>query len=313
VILKPLPVVLAFALAGGAILDAQPQTAQTPPPQAAPSGQAPTSPGPTLDPVKVQKIKDLKLRAFHSKDPKEKQTLCQQVVDLSIELYNTADSDAVQCLRDAGDAIQAQEHQKAADAATLAKKNEEQEALASARNAFAASNITLALSELARAKNAVPDDPEVAQLESRFRQAQQVEQRVNYIRGGSALAVVGGLIGLIFVKRGKREPYLEVVDGPNLGQRYKLEREVVMIGAVEEYEGVKNDIVVPDPDRSISRFHCRILRVKKKWYLLDKDSVNYTWVDGKRVDHGVPVRLRKGSRISLAEVCDFRLRFERKS
>lgn len=316
-ILKPLPAVLAFALIGRVALGAVPQTAGTPAPQsAAPSGQTPTSARPAVDSAEAQRIKDLKLKAFHTNDPKEKQALCQQVRDLSINLYNIADPDAVQCLKDAENEISAEEARRAAFDAERAKnekaERDKQEALASARSLFAASSITAALTALARANNAVPNDPEVARLENRFRQAEQVQQRINYIRGGSALAAVAALIGLIFVKRGKKEPYLEVVDGPNLGRRYKLEQEVVMIGAVEEYGGVKNDVVVPDPERTISRFHCRILRVRKKLYLLDKDSVNRTWVDRNLVQHGVPVRLRKGSRISVAKVCELRIGFERK-
>jgi pSer/pThr/pTyr-binding forkhead associated (FHA) protein len=58
--------------------------------------------------------------------------------------------------------------------------------------------------------------------------------------------------------------------------------------------GLRNDLVLEDPDRTISRFHAEVRFEAGKWVLLDLNSQNGTWVDAHRVERvplssGVPV------------------------
>ncbi len=58
--------------------------------------------------------------------------------------------------------------------------------------------------------------------------------------------------------------------------------------------GSQNDLVLEDPDRTVSRFHAEVRQERGGWVLLDLNSQNGTWVESRRVDRvelraGVPV------------------------
>lgn len=58
--------------------------------------------------------------------------------------------------------------------------------------------------------------------------------------------------------------------------------------------GLQNDLVLEDPDRTVSRFHAEVRLDAGRWVLMDLNSQNGTWVDARRVDRvqlmsGVPV------------------------
>jgi predicted component of type VI protein secretion system len=58
--------------------------------------------------------------------------------------------------------------------------------------------------------------------------------------------------------------------------------------------GLQNDLVLEDPDRTVSRFHAEVRQDGGGWVLLDLNSQNGTWVESRRVDRvelraGVPV------------------------
>jgi pSer/pThr/pTyr-binding forkhead associated (FHA) protein len=60
--------------------------------------------------------------------------------------------------------------------------------------------------------------------------------------------------------------------------------------------GAQNDLVLDDPDRTISRFHAEIRWEDGRHVLLDLGSQNGTWMDARRVDRveltpGVPVTI----------------------
>jgi len=87
---------------------------------------------------------------------------------------------------------------------------------------------------------------------------------------------------------------------------------VVHIGAVPEDGGSKNDIVVHDVERMISRFHCEIHHKEGKLFLNDLNSSNGTFVDKKKVPPGRPVRIKSGSQVALGGSCTLRVGFEKK-
>jgi pSer/pThr/pTyr-binding forkhead associated (FHA) protein len=60
--------------------------------------------------------------------------------------------------------------------------------------------------------------------------------------------------------------------------------------------GLQNDLVLEDPDRTVSRFHAEVRQERGGWVLLDLNSQNGTWVESRRVDRvelraGVPVMI----------------------
>ena len=64
--------------------------------------------------------------------------------------------------------------------------------------------------------------------------------------------------------------------------------------------GLQNDLVLEDPDRTISRFHAEVRQETGGWVLLDLNSQNGTWVESRRVDRvelkaGVPVAIGRYS------------------
>lgn len=64
--------------------------------------------------------------------------------------------------------------------------------------------------------------------------------------------------------------------------------------------GLQNDLVLEDPDRTISRFHAEVRQESTGWVLLDLNSQNGTWVESRRVDRvelraGVPVAIGRYS------------------
>lgn len=64
--------------------------------------------------------------------------------------------------------------------------------------------------------------------------------------------------------------------------------------------GLQNDLVLEDPDRTISRFHAEVRAEAGGWVLLDLNSQNGTWVESRRVDRvelrtGVPVAIGRYS------------------
>jgi len=89
---------------------------------------------------------------------------------------------------------------------------------------------------------------------------------------------------------------LTILTGPSKGSIFKLEGEVVTLGRSDEA-----DIALPDP--SLSRVHCRFLRVGRgpaTGYLVeDFDSTNGTYVGGERIDK--PTFLTDGVRVGLGK------------
>jgi len=71
-------------------------------------------------------------------------------------------------------------------------------------------------------------------------------------------------------------PRLEIVDGPDKGKLFVLEREETVIGRLAYC-----DIVLPQ--KNISRQHARLVRSGSEYFLEDMDSTNGTFLNGKRV------------------------------
>jgi DNA-binding winged helix-turn-helix (wHTH) protein len=88
-------------------------------------------------------------------------------------------------------------------------------------------------------------------------------------------------------------PLLKVKEGPLAGREFPINRDAITLGRDEEC-----DIVVPD--RQISRIHLRVQRDGLDYVLEDLGSKNGTFVNGKQVQEGQPVRLQDGDEIHVA-------------
>jgi len=71
-------------------------------------------------------------------------------------------------------------------------------------------------------------------------------------------------------------PRLEIVDGPDKGKLFVLERDETVVGRLAYC-----DIVLPQ--KNISRQHARLVRSGSEYFLEDMDSTNGTFLNGKRV------------------------------
>jgi pSer/pThr/pTyr-binding forkhead associated (FHA) protein len=60
--------------------------------------------------------------------------------------------------------------------------------------------------------------------------------------------------------------------------------------------GAQNDIVLDDPDRTVSRFHAEVRPEGDRYVLVDLGSQNGTWSEEKRIDR---VELRRGTPVTI--------------
>src|SRR5688500_17994024 len=86
---------------------------------------------------------------------------------------------------------------------------------------------------------------------------------------------------------------VQVLRGSNAGQVYELSGDETTLGRHSEC-----GIVLPD--QTISRQHARILRHSDSYYVEDLQSLNGTFVNGKRIDG--QQRLESGDRIQIHDV-----------
>jgi hypothetical protein len=123
-----------------------------------------------------------------------------------------------------------------------------------------------------------------------------VKGRVRTALYGATAVGVLGLGALLVVRWKRRRRWLHVVEGPEVGRRFKLEKDVITIGAV----GEDVDWVIDDPHRRLSRKHCQIARSGRHFWIVDL-SRNGTCLNGRMLPKGEPVLLRRNDEISLVD------------
>lgn len=127
-------------------------------------------------------------------------------------------------------------------------------------------------------------------------------------------AAVLALIAGVMAARRRRQVvvgYLLALDGVEKGRRYLLNQEVTHVGGVAMDTGKKNEVVVRDPDRLVSRFHLEVHKRKNLYYVIDLDSSNGTYLNGRRLPAGAATRLRSGDRLALANAVSFTLQLSK--
>ncbi len=279
----------------------------------APAAGQPAFQLPPPDPNKPR-IAQLMSQALATSDPHQQVELYAEILrlDPSNQAAFTGHQQAQQKI-DEERAKQQQEEQQSeqANQSEAEKQVKGEEARQRAESAFLAGDLKTAHTQIAVADTLLSGNLAVQQLRSRIDAAIQARDRIRYIGAGVGVVAIAGLIVLFLRNRGQKQAYLEVIEGLDKGKRYNLDQDISHIGAVAEDGGNKNEIVLRDVERMISRFHCEIHKQNGKFFLIDCGSANGTSVDRKRVRAGQPIRLKAGSRVELGGTCALRIGLER--
>jgi hypothetical protein len=290
----------------------------------APTANAPGTPPPPIifqnpnqakDDAKQAQVSKLTQQALHTDDPAQQASIYENI--LTLDPSNLV---ASQGYRDAEQKIEQNKTQQQKAAEEQAKQSQEaaqksatfDTSMKSGEAAFLAGDLAGAQSQLAIAQKADPQNPQLQNLQTRVNTAVQARQRITWLEFGGGAVVLLGAVGLLVMSLGKKEPYLEVEDGMDKGKRFGLDQEVTHIGAIPQDGEAKNEIVLRDTDRMISRFHCEIHRQGSKLFLIDVNSANGTFLDRRPIPPEKPVRLKKGSEVVLGGTCTLRVGFEKK-
>lgn len=284
-------------------------------PSVAPAGPL-QIPGQAEEKARRDKVSDLTAKSLQSDDPEEQVRLNTEILKL-----DPANQVAYNALKSAQEKIQ-QAQAKQAQQETVTKQQTDQsqareaarrDALQKAEDALLANDFKKASEQLAIVRSIAPNDAEALVLAERANKQLQDRKRLMYTAIGGAAGGLALLGGLLLVGRGKKIAYVEIVTGVDEGKRFEFSGDVLHIGAIEQDGGSKNEVVVHDPERMISRFHCEIHRRGSRFYVFDLKSANGTFVDRKRIKPGQPVRVTSRTSIELAGACSLRLGRARKS
>ena len=268
--------------------------------------------------AKQAQVANLMSQALRSNNSAEQASLYGRILDIDPNNVPAAEGykDAQQKTEQARAQQQQRQEQQARQSEDQANKQQQlQRAMGQGQTAFVHGDLARAMSQLSIAERIAPGNPAVQALRQRVNGAYSLQERVRWIAGGGG--VVALLAGLVYLwrRRGRggrnRHAVLEVVDGIDKGKRFNLDGAVSHIGAVTQDGGARNEIVLRDAERMVSRFHCEIHRRENQLFVVDCNSSNGTFVDNKRIPSGKPVRLRNGSRVELGRTCALQVRFER--
>jgi hypothetical protein len=276
-------------------------SAQQPPP-------APVAPG-ALTPETADRIKELKLKALAAEDRNDLPALNTQL-ELYKEILQLDPNDVLarQRKEKIEDDIRKRkledESRRLTAASGAARQDLVRRRIADAEQAILDARATKSRASLDHAKkelddarrDAQPGDPDIARLDAQIAQIEH-DWWVGQVELWTLLGLIilTPIVALVFYLL-KKERMLEIVHGPQAGDRFKLQKdkELVSIGAL----GV--DWVIADPLRKISRHHCDVVRAKRRYFLVDQSS-NGTLVNGQLVERGQPILLKRGDRIGLSD------------
>jgi hypothetical protein len=251
-------------------------------------------------------IAKLLQKALDETDPAEQIRIYRRILDLDPTNQNAFNG--IRAAQDKIDNARKQADQRDEER----RKKKQNQAIADANAALDRNDPDAASSALEIAKRIALANPEISGIAARISAMQYFRQRLEYAAFGFAVALVGIVVAFIVGFRGKRVPYVEVLDGPLAGKRFEISKTPLLVGSVGDYGGGSNDIVLTDPDGMIAEAQCEIHEKSGKYYLLDCGSPHGTAADGKTVNPDRPAPLKSGSRIDLAGVCKLRFGFERK-
>ena len=260
-------------------------------------------------------VRDLMQQALETDDPYEQARLYQKIllIDPNNAVAYSGRKDALEKIdrMEAAEHEQRQEESEQIDDA-LGRELIRREAVQKTEDALLMDDLESARREIDRALEVAPADPDVQRLDQLIAERERSGRRTRYLLIGLGVAALIGLAVFLLFWIRNRDPYVEVIAGRQKGERFPFDANLVKIGAVADDGGEKNDVVLPDVERMISRFHCEIHRRGRTFYLIDVGSANGTFLDRRQITPGKPFRLRRGARVELAHTCVIRLGFERR-
>ena len=257
---------------------------------------------PSLEQDNRQRSALLMSQALRSNNPEEQMQLYDRVVRL-----DPSNSAAAQGYKEAQQQIQArQQSEKTWESGQIQRLQQEHSgdverdgALKRAQEAFVKGDLSGAQRNLSIAQRIAPNSGPVLSLAQNLSAAQRVRSQFWILGGGGGLlALTGGLVYFLR-RRGKKQACLHIISGDASGRKYDLNKDKIAIGSVVRDGEYRNDIVVTDSQRMVSRFHCEIHRREREYFVVDCKSANGTWLDHKLITPGQPQRLKRGSRIEL--------------
>lgn len=288
-----------------------------------PTGAAP-APAPIILPeqspqekAEQEQVRKLTVAALEASSPEEAVSINKQILVL-----DPGDMPAQQRLDKAQAAIDAanaqrergKQEEQASAAKLEANSTRRAELLHETQNALLLGHLNEAQDKLNDAQRLGANGPEVDRLHelivSRIRNRLLLRAGL----GGGGVVACAGLLIFFWRRRGRTKiAYLVSLDGVDKGKRYLLNQEVTHIGGVAMDGGRKNEVLVRDPDRQVSRFHCEVHKRGNNCYLIDLDSSNGTFLHGRSLQPGMAVRLRNGDKFTLARAATFELRIDRQA
>ena len=263
-----------------------------------------------------QQVSGLLQKALKTNDPGAQLALYDQIlsVDPDNQIAFNARKEA-QGKLDASQAQKSEQEQKTAQAQAEVAQKEKDFAgnLDKAQSAFLAGNLVLADQTLSAAEKVFPGNPVAAQIRQRLDAARGRASSIFTLGAAGAGAAVLGALAWLFMARGQKDPFIEITVGLDKGKKFNVDQAVMKLGAIAEDGGQKNDVVLRDAERMVSRFHAEIHNQNGKLYVIDANSSNGTFVDKKRIAAGKPVLLSKGSQVSFGGTCAVKIGFEKRS
>lgn len=291
------------------------------PPATVPAGAAPASvpiilPGQSpQEKAQQEQVRKLTVDALSASTPEEAVSINKQILVLDPgDMPAQQRLDKAQATIDAANAQR--EHGKQeqqASAARLEANNIRSAALLrETQDALLTGHFNEAQDKLNDAQRLGAGGPEVDRLHALILSRTRNRLLLRVGLGGSGVLACAGLLLFVWRRRGRTmTAYLIALDGVDKGKRYLLNQEVTHIGGVAMDGGRKNEVLVRDPDRQVSRFHCEVHKRGNNCYLIDLDSSNGTFLHSRALQPGVVVKLRNGDKFTLARSAVFQLRVER--
>jgi hypothetical protein len=204
------------------------------------------------------------------------------------------------------------EEQQVSSAKVEANSVRRSSSLQEAQNELLRGHLYEARDRLNDAQRLGASGPEVDRLHSLILSRLQNRLLLRAGLGGGGVVAVVAMFLLFWRRRGKTfTAYLVALDGVDKGKRYLLNQEVTHIGGVAMDGSKKNEVLVRDPDRLVSRFHCEVHKRGSHCYLIDLDSSNGTYLRTRPLQPGVAAKLRDGDQFTLARAAAFELHVER--
>jgi hypothetical protein len=236
---------------------------------------------------------------------------------------------------DPADPEAAQGHARARDDLALARRREQaarvqaadsaeraqvRTQLRGAQAAMQGGDVRSAEAQVSQALAVAPDDPQARSLQAAIAARRRSDElRRLYLLLGGGMLLGGGGVGYVAwravrsardrarERAAARQANLQVIDGVGRGRFVPITGPVFRIGAVaSELPEERNDLVISDAARMVSRHHCTILKREGEYYLVDA-SLNGTWLNGVAVPRGEQHRLDDGDELVVADAA--RLRF----